>query len=583
AGLSINAASGVVNTAASIAGTYTVTYTIAASGGCAQFQTTASITITAAPVAAISYTGSPFCTSLASVAVNNTSNQSGTFTSSPAGLSLTATGTIKPALSSGGNYTVTYTIAASGGCAQVSASTTVVITTMPSATINYANSPYCKSANTASVTRVGKGGGNYTSSPALPGLSSSSGSIDLAVAPAGTYTITYTIAADDGCAQFQTTAQVTITALPTAAITYTGSPLCSTPTSAPVSLTSTAVGTFSSNPVGLVINATSGTINPSSSIAGGYTVTYHIPAANGCQDVNATAAVSITTAPNATMSYPGSPYCSNAGSATPTITGTSGGAFTSTAGLSINASSGVVNTAASTAGTYTVNYTVPANAGCAQFSTTASITINAAPSAGLSGATTTCSNSPGFNLASLLTGSPAPGGSWSYGGVAHGSTFTPGIDLAGNYTYTVVGAAPCANASAVVAVSVTPAQVWYADVDGDGFGDPLTNLLSCTQPIGYVANATDMCPTDASKQVPGTFGCGVPDTDTDSDGTANCIDACPLDPLKIAPGLCGCGVVEGSCLDCLGVPFGSATIGSACNDGNPCTINDTWSAACGCA
>ncbi len=39
-------------------------------------------------------------------------------------------------------------------------------------------------------------------------------------------------------------------------------------------------------------------------------------------------------------------------------------------------------------------------------------------------------------------------------------------------------------------------------------------------------------------------GCGVPDTDTDGDGTPNCIDGCPNDPLKIAPGVCGCGVSD---------------------------------------
>jgi hypothetical protein len=39
-------------------------------------------------------------------------------------------------------------------------------------------------------------------------------------------------------------------------------------------------------------------------------------------------------------------------------------------------------------------------------------------------------------------------------------------------------------------------------------------------------------------------GCGTPDTDSDSDGTADCQDACPSDPAKTQPGLCGCGVAD---------------------------------------
>ncbi len=48
--------------------------------------------------------------------------------------------------------------------------------------------------------------------------------------------------------------------------------------------------------------------------------------------------------------------------------------------------------------------------------------------------------------------------------------------------------------------------------------------------------------------------------DTDGDGTPDDQDGCPLDANKVAPGDCGCGVEEGTCQDCAGVPFGSASI-----------------------
>ena len=34
---------------------------------------------------------------------------------------------------------------------------------------------------------------------------------------------------------------------------------------------------------------------------------------------------------------------------------------------------------------------------------------------------------------------------------------------------------------------------WYADADGDGFGDANVDSISCSQPVGFVANANDNC------------------------------------------------------------------------------------------
>lgn len=55
---------------------------------------------------------------------------------------------------------------------------------------------------------------------------------------------------------------------------------------------------------------------------------------------------------------------------------------------------------------------------------------------------------------------------------------------------------------------------------------------------------TDVCPNDPNKTSPGICGCGIPDTDTDRDGTPDCVDGCPNDPNKTVPGLCGCGKSE---------------------------------------
>jgi hypothetical protein len=42
--------------------------------------------------------------------------------------------------------------------------------------------------------------------------------------------------------------------------------------------------------------------------------------------------------------------------------------------------------------------------------------------------------------------------------------------------------------------------------------------------------ASDQCPSDPNKTAPGVCGCGVADTDTDSDGVPDCNDICPNNP-----------------------------------------------------
>ncbi|MEO7080739.1 MAG: LamG-like jellyroll fold domain-containing protein, partial [Flavobacteriales bacterium] len=163
---------------------------------------------------------------------------------------------------------------------------------------------------------------------------------------------------------------------------------------------------------------------------------------------------------------------------------------------------------------------------------------------------------------------------------------------------------------------------YYADTDGDGFGaGAATPGFTCTVPPGLVTNNTDTCPLDPLKQAPGACGCGVAETDTDSDGTPDCIDQCPEDPTAIVQGACGCGVPEidsdadgtpdciddcptdpnkiiaGQCgcgnadtdsdgdgiADCVDdCPGVTGTIGSACDDGDANTTNDVLNGSCSC-
>ncbi len=62
-------------------------------------------------------------------------------------------------------------------------------------------------------------------------------------------------------------------------------------------------------------------------------------------------------------------------------------------------------------------------------------------------------------------------------------------------------------------------STWYADGDGDGYGDPDVTTAACTQPSGYLADASDCDDGDAAISPAATEVCdGI---DNDCDGTAD--------------------------------------------------------------
>lgn len=74
---------------------------------------------------------------------------------------------------------------------------------------------------------------------------------------------------------------------------------------------------------------------------------------------------------SAGFNYNSTDYCANATDPTPTITGSPGGVFSSTAGLTIDASTGEIDVSTSTPGTYVVNYSIGGS------SSDQTVTINA--------------------------------------------------------------------------------------------------------------------------------------------------------------------------------------------------------------
>ena len=490
AGLIINSSTGAITPSTSTAGTYTVTYTTPASAGCAAVNTTALVTITAAPVATFSYAGTPYCQNAGNPSpAFSGGGVAGVFSASPVGLVFisTSTGQVDLTASTPGNYTVTNTIAASGGCATVTATSSITITAVPSATVSYAGNPFCKSLATAqSVTLTGTGaytGGTYTASPVGLTISSSTGAITPSTSTSGTYTVTYTTPASGGCAAVTATTSVTITALPTASISYSGTPFCTTVNTAQaVTLSGTGAytgGTYSAS-AGLTIDALTGAITPGSSSPGAYTVTYTTPASAGCAAVTATANVTITALPTANVTYSGSPFCKSVATAqSATLTGTgayTGGTYSaSPAGLIINSSTGAITPSTSTAGTYTVTYTTPASGGCAAVTATSSVTITAVPTATISYSGTPFCTTVGSAPVTLTGTGAYTGGTFSStaGLIINSSTgeITPSSSTAGSYTvtYAIPASGGCAAINVTTPVTITAMPTASLSYSGNPF------------------------------------------------------------------------------------------------------------------
>ena len=468
-GLSLNPSTGVINLAASTAGTYTVSY---AAGSPCPGTATASITVNAAPSAAFAYASSTLCAGAGTATPTVTGTAGGVF-SSTTGLSLNAgTGAIDPAASTAGTYVVTYNV---GSTCTATSTATVTITTAPVASFGYAAGSYCAAAqgNVAPTFASGASAGTFSSTPGLS-LDPASGVVNLAASTAGTYTVTNTIAASGACAATSATAPITVSAAPVAALTPNGP--TATCAGTPVVLTAGGGGAGATYQFLLngqaIAGATAATY--AASAAGSYSVV--VTNASGCAATSPATALTVNPATTATFSYPATAYCLSSPTATPSITGTTGGTFSAAPGLTLNAGTGTLDPSTSTPGTYTVTYSV---GGTCPSTGTASITISAPASAAFSyGSASLCAS--GTAAPTLATGATA--GTFSSTTGLSLNTNTGAIDLAASTpgTYTVTnavsnaGACGAASSTATVTINALPARPTLTVV----YNGPTTTLTS---------------------------------------------------------------------------------------------------------
>lgn len=423
---------------------------------------TAVVTIIPPPIATFTYP-TPICKNVPNPFPTFTGGGvAGIFSATPAGLNFvnTSTGEINLTTTPAGNYTITNTIPASGGCPSVIANFDLVINAAGTVSIISipASATTCFGVSSVTLTVNPNTFSSYSWSPAA-GLSGAIG-FSVAAFPAAPTTYTVVATAANGC-----TASASLlvnVSTPSNAGTNGNITLCST--GIPVNLFSSLGGTPQSTGTwtgpSALTGGNLGTFTPGVNVAGTYT--YTVIGTAPCPNATATVTVVQNLAPNAGSNGSIS-LCSN--SSITSLFGILGGtpqAIGTWTGPSVlpGGNLGNFNPAVHTPGLYT--YTVTGIAPCANASATVNVTVNPATNAGTGGTVTLCYTSPPTNLFPTLGGLSQPIGIWTgpsalTGG--HLGTFTPSVSIPGIYTYTVAGIAPCPNASTNVIVNVNPEQI----------------------------------------------------------------------------------------------------------------------------
>ena len=538
ASLSLNTASGTIDLSASSPGSYTVTYTTA--GNCSN-TSSFNITIVAQDNGTFSYGSLLYCKGDANPTPTISEFTGGSFVST-AGLSFvsTSTGEIDLSASVSGTYTVSYT---TGGTCTVTTSQIIQIADKDDASFSYPRTSYTLNCNNPTPTITGLSGGVWEA-PAGLTINPSTGEINLSASASGTYTVSYTV--ENLCRNTATTT-VILSPADDPYFSYSKYSYCvneSDPT--PLAVT-TASGTFSGS-ASITVDATTGAIDISASSVGNHVITY--TTSSTCPSTSSRS-ITITSLEDASFTFSSSSYCKGSSNVSPTIS-TPGGTFTSPAGLYMNTSTGLINIALSTPGTYTVTYTT---AGTCTNTSTGTITINALDDASFSYADSNYCSSDS-DPSATITG--LTGGTFSSSaGLVFTDTNSGTIDLDGStpgtYTVTYTTSGTCTNTagfeititgqdSATIAygsatycpleTNPTPTIVGFAT----GTFSSTTGLIintatgeidisasaSGTYTISYTTQGT--CPITVTTTVqiiecPDTDGDGVPDITENSDGT----------------------------------------------------------------
>ena len=421
------------------AGAYSVTATNAA--GCSATSAATTVTISSAGSAAFAYASSTYCLTGANPTPSLTGSAGGTFSVSPAGLSLNpSTGQINLSASTAGTYTITYTV--TGACA-AQQTQTLTLTTAQAAQFSYAGGLRCAGSPAAALPTLAPGSsiGTVTATPSGLSLNAATGAIDLSLSQPGTYAVTNTLPPSGSCAAVAFTTSLTVGAPPSATITASGpTAFCQ----------GSSVTLAAPTGTGYLYQWSTGATSPTITVtqAGTYSVT--VTAGGGCSTTSAPTTVTVNPAQLA-LTVTGASRCGPGSVSLEAHNVPSGGTRWYTAASGGTPVAVAINPFVTPTLTTTTTYYVSGvnAAGCEGPRTAVTGTINPLPNASVaaSGPTTFCQGG-----SVTLTASGGGTYLWSTGAT------TPSItaSTSGSYSVTVTNAAGCAATPAATTVTVTP-------------------------------------------------------------------------------------------------------------------------------
>lgn len=228
---------------------------------------------------------------------------------------------------------------------------------------------------------------------------------------------------------------------------------------------------------------------PSSSSAG--TTYYYCTVTNslGCSTSSNAAYLTVTPQPSGNFAYSAAGFCNSISTpqeiATSNLIGT--GTYSSTSGLTINASTGAITPSTSTANSssYTVTYTVPASSGCSAYSSTTSVRIDAQGTGSISYPATICTSSS-TPVSPTITGAGGTGSStWVLGSpsgmaINGNGDITPSSSTPGTYTATYYRSASgyCPEYSTSTSVTIGTAPTITSTTPGSRCGSGTVSLAA---------------------------------------------------------------------------------------------------------
>ena len=528
----------------SVAGT--TTYYVRAEGGsCGTGGTCKSVTVVVNAAGTITVSSGNKDFSVCS-GINNgpyvkytiTGATGATFSGLPSGITATLAGNVYTVSGSttvpSGSYPYTVTLTGNAPCTNPAPlNGTITVNTIPTS-FSYTTSPvtYCTNALITPNNPV-VSGGNFTSyavvgTPLPMGLSVDpvtgiiSGTPTTVVAAAN-YTIrgtTSTCGSKDAVVNIKTSSGNAVFNMTPTGIQN----VCSNPvTSFPVTLSGSEVGVnyqlyLNGNPVGAAVAGTGNSLSFGSQSASG---TYTIKTTTGClTNMNGSLTIIITTAPNTTFTYPSYLYCNQGLSPAATLIGLpQNGTFSAPSGLVFNnASTGVIDLAASTPGTYSITYVVAASGGCGIYTSPAkNFTVSNTPQVfNVYGGGGYCSGGAGVEVG--LDNSEV---GITYQLYRNGTTLVTSLSGTGTLvsfgnqtiagTYTIV-ATPCnvlMNGSAVITVNPLPGAVIVAPASTTVCQGAIVPLSVSLNPPTLSTGSVNLSSGNISLSIPNNSATGV--------------------------------------------------------------------------